>query len=112
LSKTEQLEDLSDLRSKIVNTSDSDDKDDSRFSGNVERTGSSGFSSELDLFKLFSDEFLVMSFGSLGIFSSLGLEGFSSLGDPSLSSISQLGVSGSLLEKSLGDVLLGLFDLH
>jgi len=112
LSKTEQLEDLFDLRSKIVDTSDSDHKDDSRFSGNVERTGSSSFSSELNTFLFFSNEFLVMSFTSLGVFSSLGLGLFSSLGDPSLSSVSQLGVSGSLLEESLGDVLLGLFDLH
>jgi len=112
LSKSEQLEDLSDLRSQIVNTSDSDHKDDSRFSGNVERTGSSSLSSELDTFSLFSDEFLVVSFGSLGVFSSLSLGDFSSLGDPSLSGVSELGVSGSLLEESLGDVLLGLFDLH
>jgi len=112
LSESEQLEDLSDLRSQVVNTSDSDHKDDPRFSGNVERTSSSSFSSELDGFLFFSDELLVVTFGSLGVFSSLSLSLFSSLGDPSLSSIGQLDVSGSLLEKSLGDVLLGLFDLH
>jgi len=112
LSKTEQLEDLFGLGSQVVNTSDSDHKDDLRFSGDVERTSSSGFSSKLDTFSLFSNEFLVMSFGSLGVFSSLGLSLFSSLGDPSLSGIGQLGVSGSLLEDGLGDVLLGLFDLH
>jgi len=112
LSKSEQLEDLSDLRSQIVNTSDSDHKDDLRFSGNVERTSSSSLSSELDELSLFSSERLVMSFGSLGIFSSLSLGSFLSLGQPSLSGVSELGVSGSLLEESLGDVLLGLFDLH
>jgi len=112
LSKSEQLEDLSDLRSQIVDTSDSNHKDDLRFSGNVERTGSSSFSSELDTFLLFSDEFLVMSFTSLGVFNSLSLGDFLSLGDPSLSGVSELGVSGSLLENGLGDVLLGLFDLH
>jgi len=112
LSESEQLEDLSDLGSQIVDTSDSDHKDNLRFRGNVERTGSSSFSSELDSFSLFSDEFLVMSFTSLGIFSSLSLGDFLSLGDPSLSGVGELGVSGSLLEESLGDVLLGLFDLH
>jgi len=69
LSESEQLEDLSDLRSQVVNTSDSDHKDDSRFSGNVERTSSSSFSSELDGFLFFSDELLVVTFGSLGVFS-------------------------------------------
>jgi len=112
LSESEQLKDLSDLRSQIVNTSDSNHKDDLRFSGDVERTSSSSFSSELDSLGLFSSEFLVMSFGSLGVFSRLGLDLFLSLGDPSLSSVSQLGVSGSLLEESFGDVYLGLFDLH
>jgi len=112
LSKSEQLEDLSDLGSQVVNTSDSDHKDDSRFSGNVERTSSSGFSSELDSILFFSSELLVMSFTSLSIFGSLSLGLFLSLGQPSLSGISQLGVSGSLLENSFGDVLLGLFDLH
>jgi len=87
LSESEQLEDLSDLRSQMVDTSDSNHKDDLRFSGNVERTSSSSFSSELDLFSLFSDEFLVVSFTSLGIFSSLGLSLFLSLGDPSLSGV-------------------------
>jgi len=112
LSKSEQLEDLSDLGSQVVDTSDSDHKDDLRFSRDVERTSSSGVSLGLDDALLFSNESLVMSFGSLGIFSSLGLSLFSSLGDESLSSVSQLGVSGSLLEDDLGDVLLGLFDLH
>jgi len=112
LSETEQLKDLSDLRSQIVDTSDSDHKDDLRFSGDVERTSSSSFSLELDGLVFFSNELLVMSFGSLGVFSSLGLGSFGSLGDPSLSGIGQLGVSGSLLEDGLGDVLLGLFDLH
>jgi len=106
------LEDLSDLRSQIVDTSDSGHKDDLRFSGDVERTSSSSLSSELDEFSLFSGELLVMSFGSLGIFSSLGLKGFSSLGNPSLSGLSELGVSGSLLEEGLRDVLLGFFGLH
>jgi len=54
----------------------------------------------------------VMSFTSLSIFSSLSLGLLLSLGDESLSSVSQLGVSGLLLEDGLGDVLLGLFDLH
>jgi len=48
LSESEQLEDLFGLRSQMVDTSDSDHKDDLRFSGNVERTSSSSLSSELD----------------------------------------------------------------
>jgi len=73
------LEDLSDLRSQIVDTSDSDNKDDLRFSRDVERLISSSLSLEVNEFLLFSSELLVVSFGSLGVFSSLGLSGFSSL---------------------------------
>lgn len=96
----------------MVDTSDSGHKDDFRFSRDVERAVSSGLSSEADEFLLFSSELLVVSFTSLSIFSSLGLGLFLSLGKESLLGIAQLGVSGSLLEDGLGDVLLGLFDLH
>jgi len=106
------LKDLFGSGSQFVDTSDSDDKDDLRFSGNVERTIDSGLSFKSDELLLFRGEFLVMSFTSLGIFSGLGLEGFGSLGQESLSGISELGVSGSLLEMGLGDVLLRLFDVH
>jgi len=58
----------------MVDTSDSGDKDDLGFSGDVERTSSSSFSSELDGLELFSGEFLVMSFTSLGVFNSLSLK--------------------------------------
>jgi len=106
------LKDLFGSRSHIVDTSNSDDKDDLRFSGDIEGSFSSGLSLEGNEFLLFSSESLVMSFTSLGVFSSLGLGLLLSLGNPSLSGFSQLGVSGSLLEVGLGDVLLGLFDLH
>jgi len=84
LSESEQLEDLFGLRSHMVDTSDSDHKDDSRFSGDVERTGSSGLSLKIYSFLLFSSEFLVMFFTSLSIFSSLGLGLSSLLGEESL----------------------------
>jgi len=87
LSKSEQLKDLFGLRSHIVDTSDSDHKDASRFSGDVERTSSSSLSLEVYGLLLFSSEFLVMSFTSLSIFGSLSLGGFLSLGEPSLSGI-------------------------
>jgi len=79
LSESEQLEDLSDLRSQIVDTSDSDDKDDLRFGRDVERLISSSLSLEVNDFLLFRSVLLVVSFRSLGVFSSLGLSGFSSL---------------------------------
>jgi len=78
------LEDLSDGRRQIVDTSNSDHKDDLRFSGNIEGSFSSSLSSEGYGILLFSSEFLVMSFTSLGIFNSLGLGSFLSLGQPSL----------------------------
>jgi len=112
LSKSEQLKDLSDLGSKVVNTSDSDHKDDLRFSGNVERTFSSSLSLKVNDVLLFLSKLLRISFSSLGVFSSLSFLGFLSLSKESLSSFSELGVSGSLLEVGLGDVLLGLFDVH
>jgi len=84
LSKSEQLKDLFGLRSHIVDTSDSDHKDASRFSGDVERTGSSGLSLKIYSFLLFSSELLVMFFTSLSIFSSLGLGLSSLLGEESL----------------------------
>lgn len=84
LSESEQLKDLSDLRSQIVDTSDSDHKDDLRFSGNIERTFSSSLSLEGDEFLLFSSVFLVMGFTSLGVFSSLSLGGLLLLGKISL----------------------------
>jgi len=116
LSESQQLKDLSDLRSQIVDTSDSDDKDDLGFSRDVEGSFSSGLSLKGDEFLLFSGEFLEMGFTSLGVFSSLGLGLFLSLLDESLSGISKLGVSSVLLLVGLGGVglnlLLRLFDLH
>jgi len=84
LSESEQLKDLSDLRSQIVDTSDSDHKNDLRFSGNIERTFSSSLSSERDKFLLFGSVFLVKSFTSLGVFSSLSLGSLLLLGKISL----------------------------
>lgn len=92
------MEDLSGLGSQVVDTSDSDDEDGLRFSRNVERTFSSGLSSEVDELLLFGGEFLVVGFSSLGVFSGLGLSLFLSLGNESLSGITELGVSGGLLE--------------
>jgi len=116
LSESQQLEDLFDLRSQIVDTSDSDDKEDLGFSRDIEGSFSSGLSLKVYEFLLFGSEFLEMSFTSLGVFSSLGLGLISSLLDESLSGISKLGVSSVLLLVGLGSVglnlLLGLFDLH
>jgi len=112
LSESEQLEDLFGTGSHIVDTSDSDHKDDSGFSWNIEGSSSSGFSLLINEVLLFSNVFLVVSFTSLGIFSSLGLGLFLSLGKESLSGVSELGVSGSLLKEGLWDVGLSFFDLH
>jgi len=112
LSESQQLKDLSDIGSQIVNTSDSGDKDELGFSGNIESTFSSSLSLKIDDLLLFSFVSLVVGFSSLGVFSSLGLGLFLSLGNPSLSGFTELGVSGSLLEVSLGDVGLRFFDLH
>jgi hypothetical protein len=69
LSKSEQLEDLFDLRSQMVDTSDSDDKDGLGFSGNEERSAGSGGSLLGNEVFFFSNGSLVVSFRSLGIFS-------------------------------------------
>jgi len=47
---------------------------------------------------LFGGEFLVVGFSSLGVFSSLGLGLFLSLGNESLSGVRELGVSSGLLD--------------
>jgi len=112
LSESQQLKDLFDIGSQIVDTSDSDDEENLRFSGNVERTLGSSLSLKVDHLFLLSGVFLVMSFTSLGIFSSLSLGLFLSLLDPSLSGISELGVSGSLLKDGFRDLGVVFFDLH
>jgi len=58
----------------VVDTSNSDHKDNSRFSRDVERTGSSGLSLKVYGLLFVSSELLVVSFTSLGVFSSLSLE--------------------------------------
>jgi len=96
----------------MVNTSDSGHKDDPRFSGNIVRTLSSSLSFLVNNILLFSSISLVVSFSSLSIISNPSLGLFLSLLVPFLSDFSELGVSGSLLEVSLGDFCLGMFDLH
>jgi len=114
LSESEQLKDLSDLRSQMVDTSDSGHEDNSGFSGNKVRSRSSSSSLLGDDVLLFSNIVLVMGFTSLGNISDLSLGLFSSLLGPFGSGFAELGVSCSLLKKGLGDSGLGfgLFDLH
>jgi len=96
----------------MVNTSDSDHKDDSRFSGDIVSTSSSSLSFLVNDMLLFSNISLVVSFSSLGIISGSSLDLFLSLLVPFLSDFSELCVSGSLLEVGFGDFSFGLFDLH
>jgi len=84
LSESEQLKDLLGARSHMVNTSNSDHKDDSGFSRDVEGSSSSSLSLEINGLLFFSSVFLVMGLASLGVFSSLSLGLFLSLGQPSL----------------------------
>jgi hypothetical protein len=112
LSKSEQLEDLSDLRSQMVDTSNSDNESNLRFGWDIERVLGSGFSAESD--ELFSLVSMVLGeFSSLlGICFSSSLGSLLSVCQEFLSGLSQLGVSGSLLSDGLGDVLLGFAFLN
>jgi len=94
------------LGSKLVDTSDSDNESNLSFSGNVEGVFSSGLSSKGDEVLLFLLGGFVVLLASLGIFLISSFSRFLSLGDESLSGFSELGVSGSLLQQSFGDVFL------
>jgi len=85
LSKSEQLEDLSDLRSVIVDTSNSDHKGDFSFSWDKERVFRPGLSSFGDQALFLFLVGLVVLFTSLLVFSLSGSESFGSLGEESLS---------------------------
>jgi len=113
LSKSEQLEDLSDLRSKMVDTSDSDDENDLGLSRNIERVFCSSLSSLSDQASLLFSVGLVILFASLLVFSLSSSTSLSSLGDESLSAFSQFSVSGSLLKNGFGNtILLRFFCVH
>jgi len=92
----------------VVDTSDSDDESDLRFSWDVERVFRSGLSSKGDeVLSLLSVE-LVEFTTSLSVSFLSGLSSGLSVCQESLSGLSQLRVSGSLLGDVLRDVLLSL----
>ena len=96
----------------MVDTSDSDNKHNLRFSWDVERVFSSGLSAEGDEFFSLVSGKLVEFTTSLGVFGFSSLESCLSVCQESLSGLSQLRVSGSLLGDVLRDVLLGFAFLN
>jgi len=96
----------------VVDTSDSDDKHDLRFSWDVERVLGSGLSAKVDEFLSLVSVELVEFSTSLSVFFSSSLTSLLFVCQESLSGLSQLRVSGSLLGDVLRDVLLSLAFLN
>ena len=96
----------------MVDTSDSDDEHDLRFSWDVERVFRSGLSAKVDEFLSLVSSELVELTASLSVFFSSSLASLLSVCQESLSGLSQLRVSGSLLGDVLRDVLLSFAFLN
>lgn len=111
LSKSQELQDLSDNGSQTVDTSNSDNQSDLSLSGDEKGRLLLGLSDGFDSMSLSVGVDLGVLLGSLGSLSLVGLFGLSSLGVVGISLLVELGVSGDLLLNVLRDSLLA-FDIH
>jgi len=106
LSKSEQSQDLSDFRRKIVNTSDSYNKSDLSFSRNIERTLSSSLSSEVDEFFFLCGISLVVLLALFKVGFTSSLDSIDVVQGELLAALVELRISGPSLIETLWNVLL------